>query len=171
MWMFFFTSPGFFKDTTLRPNAWVGLVAVAIGILYGFQAYNLPRAPIGNPMAPLYFPLGLAGFMILLGAITFAVEAAKGLNADDKAKRPQFHLKSVALIFYMVALCVIYAFIFDHAGFVISTIFFLLASLFVINPGKAKLNLVVTMVFSIGMWYIFNDIFQITLPASPFGFM
>lgn len=154
---------------TLRPNAWVGLVAVIVGVVYAFQSYALPRAPIGNPMAPIYFPLGLGVLMAFLGALVFVIEAAKGLNADDKSKRPRFHLKSLSLIFYVVILCFIYAVIFDYAGFVFSTIGFLLASLLVINPGKAKQNVIITLCFAFGMYYIFNNLFQITLPSSPLG--
>ena len=120
-------------------------------------------------MAPVYFPLGLGVLMMVLGALTFVIEASEGLNADDKAKRPQFHLKSLSLIFYVVVLCFIYAVVFDYAGFVFSTIGFLLATLLVINPGKTKQNFIITLVFAFGMYFIFNDLFQITLPSSPLG--
>lgn len=155
----------------MRPNAWVGLVAMIFGAAYGVQAMGLPRARIGNPMAPIYFPMGLAGIMVLLGAITFFIEWRKGLNSDDKGKRPQFHLKSMKLILYVIVFCLIYTVLFDHLGFVFSTILFLMAMLTVINSGREKLvqNAVITVVFSFGMWYIFVNIFQISLPISPLG--
>ncbi len=157
----------------MRPNAWVALVAIILGAVYSLQAYALPRATIGDPMSPIYFPLGLGALMMLLGAITFIIEARKGLNSDDKAKRPKFHLQSMKLIFYVIVLCIVYTFMFDHAGFVFSTLIFLFAMLVVINGGMNKLvqNLVITVLFTIGMWYVFVHIFQISLPASPLGFL
>lgn len=155
----------------LRPNAWVGLVAMIFGAVYGIQAMGLPRARIGNPMAPIYFPMGLAVIMVFLGAVTFFIEWRKGLNSDDKSKRPQFHLKSMKLILYVIGLCLVYTFLFDRLGFVLSTILFLMAMLTIINSGRQKLlqNAVITVVFSFGMWYVFVNIFQISLPMSPLG--
>jgi putative tricarboxylic transport membrane protein len=131
---------------------------------------SLPKAPIGNPMSPIYFPLGLGVLMVLFGAISFAVEARKGLNSDDKSKRPQFHIKNMKLIFIVIALCLLYTAMFDRLGFVISTIIFLMAMLFFINGlNKTVQNAIITLCFSFGMWYIFVRIFQISLPSSPLG--
>ncbi len=154
----------------MRPNAWVGLVAIILGVVYSFQAYALPRAPIGNPMAPVYFPLGLGVLMTLLGAVIFYIEAKKGLNSDDKSKRPQFHFKSMKLIFIVIGLCLLYTAMFDYAGFVFSTLVFLMAMLTFINgKERVKQNAILTICFSFGMWYIFVHIFQISLPSSPLG--
>lgn len=155
----------------MRPNAWVGLTSVIFGAAYGVQAINLPRAAIGNPMAPLYFPIGLAVLMIFLGAVTFIIEARKGLNSDDKSKRPQFHFQSMKLILCVIALCLFYTATFDRLGFVIATLIFLMAMLTLINGrNKTLMNLVLTFCFSFGMWFIFVNVFQISLPSSPFGF-
>ncbi|MDL2298725.1 tripartite tricarboxylate transporter TctB family protein [Synergistaceae bacterium OttesenSCG-928-D05] len=154
----------------MRPNAWVGLVAMVFGFIYGMQAIALPKAPIGNPMAPIYFPLGLAVLMVLFGAVIFIIEALKGLNSDDKSKRPQFHFHSMKLIFIVIVLCLLYTAMFDHLGFVFSTIIFLMAMLMAINgKNKSLQNGIITLCFSFGMWYIFVNIFQINLPASPLG--
>ncbi len=154
----------------MRPNAWVGLVAIILGAVYSFQAINLPRAPIGNPMAPVYFPLGLGVLMTFLGVLIFCIEAKKGLNSDDKSKRPQFHFKSMKLIFIVIGLCLLYTVMFDYAGFVFSTIVFLMAMLTFINGReKVKLNAILTLCFSLGLWYVFVNIFQISLPSSPLG--
>jgi putative tricarboxylic transport membrane protein len=153
----------------LRPNAWVGLAAVIFGAIYTQQAWVLPRAPIGNPIAPILFPLGIGIFMMLMGAVLFIQEAMKGLNADDKSKRPQFHWKGLKLIVFVVVMCAIYTVMFDYAGFVFSTLIFLGSMLTVINPGKLKLNAIVTCCFAFGLWYVFGSLLQINLPTSPLG--
>ncbi len=155
----------------MRPNAWVGLAAVVFGAVYAWQAWALPRAPIGNPLAPILFPLGLGFLMMFFGALLFGVEASRGLNADDKSKRPRFHLKGMKLIFFVIAMCAVYTIMFDHAGFVFSTIVFLLGMLVVVNPGRHKINLIVTLCFAFGLWYVFSNVFQINLPSSPLGIL
>lgn len=155
----------------MRPNALVGLIAIVFGVIYGVQAYHLPQAPIGNPMAPIYFPLGLGVLMALFGAILFITEAHKGLNSDDKSKRPKFHAHSIKLISIVVGLCLIYTAIFDYAGFVFSSLLFLMSMLTIINNGKSKImiNSAISLCFSFGMWYVFMHVFQISLPSSPLG--
>lgn len=155
----------------MRPNAWVGLVSIVFGTVYGIQAIQLPQAPIGNPMAPIYFPLGLGILMALFGAILFISEARKGLNSDDKSKRPKFHAHSMKLISIVIGLCLLYTAMFDYAGFVFSTLFFLMSMLAIINNGKSKIfqNAIITLCFSFGMWYVFVKVFQISLPSSPLG--
>jgi putative tricarboxylic transport membrane protein len=140
------------------------------GLAYGVQAAGLPRAPIGNPLAPLYFPMGLAVLMVFLGALLFFFEARKGLNSDDKSKRPKFHFASMKLILIVIALCLLYTVTFDRIGFVFSTMIFLMAMLTFINGKERTMaNAVITVCYSLGIWYIFVNIFQIVLPASPLG--
>jgi putative tricarboxylic transport membrane protein len=154
----------------LRPNAWVAITAIIFGIAYGAQATGLPRAPIGNPMAPVYFPMGLAILMVLFGAMLFFFEARKGLNSDDKSKRPQFHFAGMKLILIVIALCLLYTVTFDRLGFVLSTMIFLMAMLTFINGKERTIaNAVITICYSIGMWYVFVNVFQLALPSSPLG--
>jgi putative tricarboxylic transport membrane protein len=142
------------------------------GMAYGVQAIGLPRAPIGNPMAPIYFPMGLAILMIFFGALLFFFEARKGLNSDDKAKRPKFQFASMKLILIVIALCLLYTVTFDRLGFVLSTMIFLMAMLTFIN-GKERtlMNAVITVCYSVGMWYVFVNVFQLALPPSPLGIL
>ena len=154
----------------MRPNAWVAIVSMVFGLAYGWQVTGLRRAPIGNPLAPVYFPAGLAIGMILLGAALFFFEARKGLNSDDKSKRPHFSLRTMKLILITIALCMVYTVTFDRLGFVFSTIIFLMAMLSFINGlDKTLFNGVLTLCYSFGMWYLFSRVFQIILPASPLG--
>jgi putative tricarboxylic transport membrane protein len=154
----------------LRPNAWVALASMIFGVAYGAQATGLRRAPIGNPLAPIYFPMGLAILMVLLGALLFYFEARKGLNSDDKSKRPQFHFKSMRLIFIVIGLCLLYTITFDYLGFVFSTMIFLMSMLTFINGReRTAMNAVITICYSLGMWYVFVNVFQVVLPPSPLG--
>ncbi|MDR3279209.1 MAG: tripartite tricarboxylate transporter TctB family protein [Synergistaceae bacterium] len=154
----------------MRPNAWVAVTAIVFGLAYGWQALGLRRAPIGNPMAPVYFPLGLAIAMVFFGVLLFYSEARKGLDLDDKSKRPKFTLRGMKLILITIALCLLYTVTFDRLGFVFSTVIFLFAMLSFINGlARTRMNIVVTLCYSFGMWYIFTHAFQIVLPASPLG--
>ena len=71
---------------------------MVLGVLYGIQAWHLPKALIGNPWAPVYFPLGLGILMTALGALLFFLEARKGLTNLEGTKVPRFDRRSLGLI-------------------------------------------------------------------------
>lgn len=149
----------------MRPNALVGFTALFLGVVYAIQAFNLPKAMIGNPWAPVYFPIGLGILMAALGLLQVVLEARKGLTNLEGVKRPKFQASSLKLIFGAAALCVLYAIIFERLGFIISTLVFLGSLLFLINGARAwKLNTGLTLGFTFGAWYTFVKLFQINLP-------
>jgi len=149
----------------MRPNALVGFTALFLGIVYAIQAFNLPKAMIGNPWAPVYFPVGLGILMACLGLLQIVLEARKGLTNLEGVKRPKFQASSLKLIFGAAALCILYALIFERLGFIVSTLIFLGALLFLINGTRAwKLNAILTLGFTFGAWYTFVKLFQINLP-------
>jgi len=63
---------------------------------------------------------------------------------------------------------VVYAAILEHVTFVPATLLFSGALLFFINRSRAArtwvTNLVLTLGFSFGTWYVFEKLFQINLP-------
>ncbi|WP_148866907.1 tripartite tricarboxylate transporter TctB family protein [Thermosediminibacter litoriperuensis] len=64
-----------------------------------------------------------------------------------------------------VAACLVYAVIFNHAGFIISTMLFLGSILFMVN-GKAGWirSAVIATVFTLTIWLAFEKILMINLP-------
>ncbi|WP_250543369.1 tripartite tricarboxylate transporter TctB family protein, partial [Staphylococcus pseudoxylosus] len=60
---------------------------------------------------------------------------------------------------------IIYAFIFEPFGFLISTILFLGCIMFLINGYKRWLqNILVTVIFSGIAWYTFSQLLDVSLP-------
>ncbi|MFV9510367.1 tripartite tricarboxylate transporter TctB family protein [Tepidibacillus sp. LV47] len=146
------------------------IVAMVIGIVYSVQAYQLPRATVGSNMAPIYFPLGLGVFMFVFGMILFIrtvlKEGWKGKESITKEKGISYTAK---LITFTSVVSIIYAFIFDLFGYVLSTIFFMGAILFVVNGKKQwKVNIIVSITFSLGIYIIFSKFLGIILPKIPF---
>jgi putative tricarboxylic transport membrane protein len=142
----------------------VGFFALILGLIYSIQAYMLPKASIGNPWAPVYFPLGVGVLMMIVGALIIARDARKSDRSapkDQKKKDPGY----VKLILGTVAACLVYAVIFNHVGFIISTMLFLGSVLFMVN-GKAgwMSSAVIAAVFTITVWLAFEKILMINLP-------
>ncbi|EHL67636.1 tripartite tricarboxylate transporter TctB family protein [Cloacibacillus evryensis] len=140
----------------------VGIFSAVFSAAYVVAAWLLPDAAIGNPMAPKYFPL-MVGLLALAFSLALIVRGAKKGCAAKKGRAPD--PGHWVLIGGLIACCLAYAAILDNLGFLISTPLFLGAMLFLVNGVKGwKANVATALCFSFGVWYIFEKIFQITLP-------
>ncbi|MGB9840348.1 tripartite tricarboxylate transporter TctB family protein [Thermovenabulum sp.] len=150
----------------MKKDMVTGLSAIILGLLYTYKALSLPKASIGNPMAPLYFPLSLGVLMVLMGVIGILTEMGKKINLEDKKEIKEEKDKSyVKLIAGTVIASIIYTVLFDKIGFIISTVLFLSFILFMVN-GKDKwiTNILVSVLFSFSVWYVFEKLINISLP-------
>ena len=152
-------------------NSLTAIITILVGLIFGLLTIMTPDASIGNPDAPKYFPLGLSAAMLILGIILFvrsdmgktkdSLKALFNATKDDK--------KIGKFILITSAICILYALIFDHVGYIIATFIFMELMLFITN-GKEKLltNTIVSLVFSVGVFYVFNNLLGVVLPNLPF---
>ena len=152
-------------------SALAGVVSVLVGIVYSIQSYNLPRAVIGKPMAPVIFPLGLGILMILFGSIQMLRSVRVGEFAfvsEMKGKKPELTY-TAKIIAYTCFIAVIYALLFNRIGYVFSTVFFLGSLLFAVNGiQRWKTNLTVSIVFSLSIYILFSKVLGLILPRMPY---
>lgn len=151
----------------------VGALAVLIGIVYSLQTLRLPKALIGNPWAPMYFPLGIGAVMTILGAALLSsslrsarrrAPAATRQDGEPQAK-PAVDKEFPRLALGTIGLCVLYAAAFTRLGFVVSTLLFLGAMLFLVNGARRWLtNIIVSVAFTYGTWFAFERLLMIHLP-------
>lgn len=148
-----------------------GALAFIVGIIYTIQAYLLPNATIGNPMAPKILPIGLGILMILFGVslITQEVKKSGFKFLDGKKAKIDENLK---LILYTCAACILYAILFNRIGYVLSTIVFLEIILLLFNgKEKWKVNTLVSICFSTFIYVVFSKFLGIILPVMPFFYI
>ncbi len=152
-------------------SALAGVVSVLVGIVYSIQSYNLPRAVIGKPMAPVIFPLGLGILMILFGSIQILRSVRVGEFAfvsEMKGKKPELTY-TAKIIAYTCFIAVIYALLFNRVGYVFSSVFFLGSLLFAVNGiQRWKTNLTVSIVFSLSIYILFSKVLGLILPRMPY---
>lgn len=162
------------KKNDVSPNwdAFTGLFAIGFGIIYGYMSYTMPKAAFGNPMDPIYFPLGISVISVLIGVILLvrsdfsaSMQAYKNLIHEDETKK-----NDRRRILYTCILSVGYALVFEHLGYVISTFLFMVVMM-TITSGLTywKKSVIVSLLFSLGVYFIFNTLLSISLPPLPFG--
>ncbi len=150
-------------------NMITGLIATLIGIAYGWSAWTLPRASFGNPTGHLVYPVILGILMTVLGlALVIKELLAKGpKDAKDSPTIGKMtrHGKEIGLA---IGASIIYALLFEPLGYVLSTIVYLGAVLFLVN-GRVKVarTVIVAVAFSIGVYILFSILLGIQLPRMP----
>ncbi len=150
-------------------NMITGLSAVLIGVAYGWGAWSLPRATFGNPTGHIVYPVLLGVLMTLLGLALVVKELlAKGPRSPKDS--PRFgtltrHGREIALT---IGASLAYALAFEPLGYVISTILYLGAVLFLVN-GRIKVarTVIVAVAFSVGVYVLFSVLLGIQLPRMP----
>ncbi|MBU7595958.1 tripartite tricarboxylate transporter TctB family protein [Metabacillus halosaccharovorans] len=137
---------------------------ILLSFLFLVGSFNLPKANLGNPNGPLYFPIGLS-CLLLIFSILYLFQELKILNKENKKITLLLAGRTPKLIGLTVLLGVGYAFIFEIIGFLFSTVIFLGALLFVVNgKQKWKVNVIVTVCFSFLSWYAFSVLLGVSLP-------
>ncbi|ABV32611.1 MULTISPECIES: tripartite tricarboxylate transporter TctB family protein [Pseudothermotoga] len=136
----------------------LAIVVLSFGVMYIITTLGLPRAPVGNPMSPLYFPIGLGILMSVLGFLML-------IRTEGSKVRKEVPKRSYFMILTILCACFAYAMLFKIIGFVASTMLFLVGLLFLLNGYKKWLiNIIVAISYTFGIWYVFEKIFMISLP-------
>lgn len=126
---------------------------------------NIPDAKLGNPNAPIYFPMMLGIFLLILSVIYFIQEWRKAEMEEKEAVQELLQGRVPKLIGVSLLLALGYTLIFEWIGFLFSTILFMGSLLFLIN-GKQKwlVNITTALIFSFVSWYAFGVLLQVSLP-------
>lgn len=96
---------------------------ILLSFLFLVGSFNLPKANLGNPNGPLYFPIGLS-CLLLIFSILYLFQELKILNKENKKITLLLAGRTPKLIGLTVLLGVGYAFIFEIIGFLFSTVIF-----------------------------------------------
>lgn len=151
-------------------NALTSIVVTLFGLIYTFASYKLPRASIGNPTDPILFPMGLGILLTITGILLF-VKSDKSNLKDTMAILKSKNDKEKMVTRMVAFTCfvgVVYGLTFEHLGFVLSTFIFMMGVLWMTNRNKWLTNTVVSVVFSVSIFAIFNYALGIPLPGLPF---
>lgn len=147
-----------------------GSISVIFGLIYGIFSYNLKRSPMGDPFAPSIFPMLLAGGMVVFGVMLMIksnLTSTKLAFAKIKEKTTANDILSRKMIVLTVVAAIVYALIFEHLGYVISTFLFVGFIMCVLERKKIVKNLIISAIFSCVVYYVFFYLLGISLPMTP----
>ena len=145
------------------------LLFFVLGLVYTVSTALLPEAAVGRPFEPRIFPFML-GTLMLVMSLALMIREVKTRHDSKKDAETQLFFKEAG--FKKIALtcvfAVLYALLFDKAGYVISTIIFLELELFLFNGIKNwKINTAVALAFSLFIYIVFSKLLGVYLPMTP----
>jgi putative tricarboxylic transport membrane protein len=116
----------------------------------------------GSNVGPDIFPLGLGILLVLLSVGQF-YDTFK-YKANQEEKKPPLDYKRFAIIFVAG---VLYGLFIEEIGYVIGTFLFLLIGFQTMERGKWLKSILISGVFSFGVYFVFVEFLQGTLPGFP----
>jgi putative tricarboxylic transport membrane protein len=142
----------------------VPIFFIIISCVFLIASINLPKANLGNPNGPLYFPIGLS-ILLLVFSILYMVQELKKMDEKNERIKMMLSGRTPKLIGLTVLLGIGYGLIFELIGFLFATVLFLGALLFTVNGVmKWKVNVIVAISFSFLSWYAFSELLGVSLP-------
>jgi putative tricarboxylic transport membrane protein len=142
-------------------DRYAGIVFLAIGATFVVGSRTISTSAYGSNVGPNIFPMILGAFLAIMSIRliyqTFRYQQREKNNENLDYKR-------FGIIF---AAAVLYAFFLEDIGFVIGTFLFLMISFQTMERGRIWISLLISSVFSYGVYYLFVNVLDGSLPDFP----
>ena len=175
------------KILKLNSNQVIAIILLIFSIFYLYQAYQIPNFMIPRPIDSDLFPKVLGLVMIVLAIFLFFTkykEEAPALvdeetketlekiekemekdNDVDTSSLPLWRQPKVQVVITMISI-LIYIFIFEKAGFVLTTLLYTFAMTFYFGYKKHVINLLVSAFISMGFYFLLTKGLGVYLPKG-----
>lgn len=141
----------------------VPVFLIIVSIFYLIHSINLPTDSLSNPSEPIYFPLFVSSGLGIFSIIYLIQEIRK--DEEYEEIKHLFSKKVLLTIGVIVVASILYTIVFERLGFLYSGILFLGIVLFYLNGLKKWiLNIAVSVLASVILWYAFSELLNVNLP-------
>lgn len=142
-------------------DRYASLLFLVLGAAFVIGSQNISTSAYGSNVGPNIFPLGLGCLLILLAARLF-YETFQ--YKQEKEKGASLDYKRFGII---VGAAILYVLLLEEIGYVISTFLFLLVGFQTMEKGKWLSTLLVSGAFSLGVYFLYVEVLDGTLPGLP----
>lgn len=140
------------------------VIFLSLGLGFIVESSKISQTAYGSNVGPDIFPKILGAILVLLSCRLF-YETFKYAN---KEKSKDFlDYKSFLIV---IVSAILYALLLEKIGYVITTFLFLVISFQVMEKGGWLKSLLISAVFSYGVYFLFVEILDGTLPGFPTWF-
>lgn len=137
-------------------DTFVGTVITAFALVGLWYVHSLNfTSQVG--LSPGVFPQFVLALMALCGIAIFF----EGRNSQDVVYSININWKKLILV---IGAMIIYSYALEYLGFIISTIVFLIATLYLFEEKRLKIIATVPLCTAVLIYYTFTEFFLIPLP-------
>ncbi|MCM3548649.1 Tripartite tricarboxylate transporter TctB family [Niallia circulans] len=150
----------------LTVNRGISIVLIGIAVVYLVMAFQLPEyafVPVDSDLVPKL----LGASLLVLGICFFF---AKDPDTEEQKQKRTIPKKEVWMLLTVMGLILVYITVLEVIGFVIMTTLFILVCSRFLGYQKWLVNAITSIVFSIGVYWLFNYGLAIRLPAGILPF-
>ena len=148
------------------------VATLILAAVYFYATSQIPSLEIGDPLGPKAFPrlLGI-GLLITAGVLLMEILRARKTPpppvdpAVEKEDPPHWPLLGSVVVWTSV-----YFAVFTTLGFIISTSLYLLGMTMWFHRGHWKMNVLTSVLFSAGSYYMFTQLLGVTLAQGVLPF-
>jgi putative tricarboxylic transport membrane protein len=142
-------------------DRYAGIVFLIVGALFIIESTKISTSAYGSNIGANIFPLVL-GILLCLLSLRLVYETFRIKHAEKNKEKLDY--KRFGIIF---AAAVLYAYFLEDIGFVIATFLFLMISFQTMQRGRIWVSLIIASAFSYGVYYLFVNVLDGTLPGFP----
>lgn len=140
-------------------DRYAGIIFLLIGAWFIFESQKISSSAYGSNVGPDIFPTVLGIFLIIL-SVVLLYETTKYTDGGKKQSKGDYK----RFLFILVAV-ILYILLLEPIGYVITTFIFLLFAFQVMERGSWIKSIIISAVFSIGIYYLFVNVLQGSLPG------
>ncbi|MBS3978114.1 MAG: tripartite tricarboxylate transporter TctB family protein [Syntrophomonadaceae bacterium] len=143
-----------------------GILGLAIAVYVIREALRFPEDKV-LLLGPSFFPTALAAGLGVFSAILLAL----ALLGKSRPAKDTFSLKDpgVQRAFFSLLAVIVYYWLFDVLGFIITSSFFLFGLMYLLNRRDYLRMAAIAVFITLLIYGIFNRLLEISLPAGLLG--
>ncbi|MEC0230707.1 tripartite tricarboxylate transporter TctB family protein [Paenibacillus alba] len=142
-------------------DRYAGIVFLTIGTAFVIGSKSISTSAYGSNVGANIFPMILGAFLALM-SLRLIYDTFRRQKAEKYKENLDY--KRFGIIF---TAAVLYALFLEDIGFVISTFLFLMIGFQTMQKGKVWVSLLISAVFSCGVYYGYVDLLDGSLPRFP----
>ncbi len=150
----------------MTQNKIIGIFGALLAVIYGFSTINATGAGATFLSGTKIFP----AMVIILTAVLSLVIFLQDYLGKAEGKKLEIDKKVAVTIGKCTVIFIVYTLVFEHLGYILSTIVLLMGLLSILNKGKLKQNLIISVAFSAIAYFIFSKLLAISLPPGIINF-
>jgi putative tricarboxylic transport membrane protein len=154
------------------------LTFTALAVAYIAGAFLIKEPPLRQQMGPEAFPLAIGVVMLFLSLLYVRQQFQKQPIQNDEeraaiigAEEKLSSYVDYKIVGIMLALMLAYALTFEKLGYPLATLLMFMAGVLVLDRKHWKRDLVIALIASFGMYFLFRYVLRVNLPIGVLRFL